>query len=46
LNGLAIEDVGIFGSILLPFGIFYGLKVYFPRFRLLCQEKSGNPALL
>jgi hypothetical protein len=30
-------------SILLPFGIFYGYLVYFPRFGMLYQEKSGNP---
>jgi hypothetical protein len=36
--------------ILRPFGIFYGYSVYFMdiwyffRFRLLHQEKSGNPA--
>jgi hypothetical protein len=39
-------------SILLPFGIFCCHLVYFmfiwyifPRFGILCQEKSGNPAL-
>jgi hypothetical protein len=39
-------------SILRPFGIFYGTLVYFiviwnifPRFGMLCHEKSGNPAL-
>jgi hypothetical protein len=31
------------GSILRPFGIFYGYLVYPPRFGLLYQEKSGNP---
>jgi hypothetical protein len=38
-------------SILLPFGILYGHLVYFvviwyafPRFGMLYQEKSGNPA--
>jgi hypothetical protein len=37
-------------SILLPFGIFYShlvhfvvFLVYFPRFGMLCQDKSGNP---
>jgi hypothetical protein len=29
--------------ILWPFGIFYGYLVYFLRFGLLHQEKSGNP---
>jgi hypothetical protein len=29
-----------------PFGIFCGLIVYFfPIYGMLCQEKSGNPAL-
>jgi hypothetical protein len=31
--------------ILWPFGIFCGILVSFPRFGILCQEKSGNPAL-
>jgi hypothetical protein len=39
------------GSILRPFGIFYGhlvdfvaiLVLWFPRFGMLYQEKSGNP---
>jgi hypothetical protein len=30
--------------ILLPFGVFYGYLVYFPRFGMFYQEKSGNPA--
>jgi hypothetical protein len=30
-------------SILWPFGIFCGHLVYFPRFGILYQEKSGNP---
>jgi hypothetical protein len=29
--------------ILLPFGIFYGYLLYFPRFDMSYQEKSGNP---
>jgi hypothetical protein len=29
-------------SILRPFGIFYGHLVYFSRFGILHQEKSGN----
>jgi hypothetical protein len=29
--------------ILWPFGIFYGYLVYFSRFGMLYQEKSGNP---
>jgi hypothetical protein len=33
------------GNILWPFGIFCGNLVYFPRFGILEQEKSGNPAL-
>jgi hypothetical protein len=28
-----------------PLGIFYGHKVYFPRFGMLYQEKSGNSGL-
>jgi hypothetical protein len=32
--------------ILLPFGTFYGYLVYFSRFGMLYQEKSGNPGLL
>jgi hypothetical protein len=32
--------------ILWPFGRFYGRLVYFYRFGMLCQEKSGNPALI
>jgi hypothetical protein len=41
-----MEDVG---SILSPFGLFYGQLVYFShlvyfsRFGILYQEKSGNP---
>jgi hypothetical protein len=31
-------------SILRPLEIFYGHLVYFPRFGILYQEKSGNPA--
>jgi hypothetical protein len=53
-EGLPMENVGIFmsfGSISRPFGIFCGHLVYlkviwyiFPRFGMLHQEKSGNPA--
>jgi hypothetical protein len=32
--------------ILWPFGIFCGDLVYFPRFGMLNQEKSGNPGRL
>jgi hypothetical protein len=32
-------------SILWQFGIFYGYSVYFSPFGMLCQEKSGNPAI-
>jgi hypothetical protein len=28
---------------MLPFVRFYGYLVYFSRFGMLCQEKSGNP---
>jgi hypothetical protein len=35
----------LFGNILWPFDIFCGHLVYFPRFGILYQEKSGNPAL-
>jgi hypothetical protein len=48
-----MENLGIFyellvsftaiGNILWPFGIFCGHLVYFPRFGILYQEKSGNP---
>jgi hypothetical protein len=48
-----MEKVGIFydhlvyftaiGNILRLFGIFCGNLVYFPRFGILDQEKSGNP---
>jgi hypothetical protein len=31
--------------ILLPFGIFVGYLVHFPRFGMLYKEKSGNPDL-
>jgi hypothetical protein len=31
------------GNILWPFGKFCGHLVYFPRFGILCQQKSGNP---
>jgi hypothetical protein len=53
LEGLAVEDVGIFYGhlvhftvfwyILLTFGIVCGNLVYFSRFGILYQEKSGNP---
>jgi hypothetical protein len=33
------------GNILWPFGIFCGNLVYFPRFGILDQGKSGNPGL-
>jgi hypothetical protein len=48
-----MENVGIFydhlvyftaiGNTLWPFGIFCSNLVYFPRFGILDQEKSGNP---
>jgi hypothetical protein len=48
-----MENIGIFydhfvyftaiGNILWPFHIFCGHLVYFPRFGILYQEKSGNP---
>jgi hypothetical protein len=51
--GLAMEDDGIFYGhlvhftvfcyILLTFGIVRGNLVYFSRFGILYQEKSGNP---
>jgi hypothetical protein len=31
--------------ILLHYGIFYGHLIYFPRFGILCHEKSGKPDL-
>jgi hypothetical protein len=33
------------GNILWPFGVFCGNLVYFPRFGILVQEKSGNPGM-
>jgi hypothetical protein len=43
----------VISSILQPFDIFYGhfgkvvvIWYIFPRFGILCQEKSGNPALI
>jgi hypothetical protein len=43
-----MEDVvGIFYchmAYFLPFDVFYGYLVYFSRFGMLYQEKSGNPA--
>jgi hypothetical protein len=54
VEGLAMEKMGIFydhlvyftaiGNILWPFGIFCSHLVHFPRFGILHQEKSGNPA--
>jgi hypothetical protein len=35
-----MDDVGI--HILWHFGLLYGYLVYFPRFGMLYQEKSGN----
>jgi hypothetical protein len=58
LDGLAIEDVGIFYGqkfyfMYSHFGMLYGHLVYFvviwyifPSFDMLYQEKSGNPAFL
>jgi hypothetical protein len=53
LDGLAMEHLGIFydhliyftaiENILWAFGIFCGNLLYFPRFGILHQEKSGNP---
>jgi hypothetical protein len=53
LEGLAMEDVGIFYGhlvhytvfcyILRNFGIVCGNLVYFSGFGILYQEKSGNP---
>jgi hypothetical protein len=54
LEGLAKENVGTFydhllyftaiGNILWPFGIFCGHLAFSPRFGMLYNEKSGNPA--
>jgi hypothetical protein len=41
LEGLAIEDVGLFYGYLVYFMVIWYV---FPRFGVLCQEKSGNPA--
>jgi hypothetical protein len=52
-EGLAMKDAGIFYGhlvhfffcyILWTFGIVRGNLVYFSRFGILYQEKSGNPA--
>jgi hypothetical protein len=54
LEGLAVEDIGIFMAILStyftakwyilwPFGTFCGHLLHFPHFGMLCLEKSGNP---
>jgi hypothetical protein len=53
LECLAMKDVGKFYShlvhfsaisyILWPFGIFVVILVYFSRFGILYEEKSGNP---
>jgi hypothetical protein len=55
LEGLAIEDVvmfyrhlvhfTVFCYILWTFGVVRGILVYFFRFGILYQEKSGNPCL-
>jgi hypothetical protein len=42
-----MEDVGIFYGhfiLFIAIGIFCGNLVYFSRFGMLFQEKSGNPA--
>jgi hypothetical protein len=54
-GGPAMEDVGIcYGHlayfttiwyILWPFGMFYGYLVYFSRFGMFGQEKSGYPGV-
>jgi hypothetical protein len=56
LEGIAMENIGIIydhlvyftaiGNILFPFGIFCGNLVYFSRFGILDQEKSGNSAAI
>jgi hypothetical protein len=53
MEGLAMEDVGIFYGhlvhftdfcyILWTFGIVCGNLIYFSRFGILYEEKSGNP---
>jgi hypothetical protein len=53
---IAMENLGLFYDhvvyftaiehILWPFGIFCGHLVFFPRFGILYQEKSGNPGLI
>jgi hypothetical protein len=54
LEGITIENAGICNGhlayfmviwyILWPFGNVVVIWYIFPRFGLLCQEKSGNPA--
>jgi hypothetical protein len=45
VEGLAMEDVGLFYSYLVYFTVIYFvvILVYFPSFGMLYQEKSGNP---
>jgi hypothetical protein len=53
LEGIALKDVGLFYGHLVyftdiwyiswPFGILCDTLVYFSRFGMLYQEKSGNP---
>jgi hypothetical protein len=38
-----LVDFAVIGRNLWPFGIFCGNLVYFPRFGILDQVKSGNP---
>jgi hypothetical protein len=40
---MLVYFMSIWYTYLQPLGIFYGYQVYFSRFGMLQQEKSGNP---
>jgi hypothetical protein len=46
VHSLAILNVlRPFGTFFGPFGNLVAIRYLFPRFGILCQEKSGNPVL-